>query len=109
MKDKFSCDQCDYVPTQRNSNSKKSHFLKEKGAAKSRFLDSGVAVTPPPMDQMTSNFTCEDLLGCTFDFCQGCVSSTKCKPVLASKCNWPLYRSCDLDLNNVPPIRSSNG
>ena len=75
MKDKFSCDQCDYVPTQRNSNSKKSHFLKEKGAAKSRFLDSGVAVTPPPMDQMTSNFACKDLLGGTFDFCisQGCL------------------------------------
>ena len=37
----------------------------------------------------------------TFDFCssQGHMTSTEAKPIPASKCDWPLYRSYDLDLN----------
>ena len=40
-------------------------------------------------------------MGGTFDFYsgQGHMTSTEAKPVLASKCDWPLYMSYDLDLN----------
>ena len=63
----------------------------------------GVSVTQPPMDHLTQNFACEDLLGGTFDFCssQGHMTSTEAKPVLASKCDWPLYRSHNLDLTKT--------
>ena len=55
-----------------------------------------MSVTQPPMDQFIFNFGCEDLLGGTFDFCsrQGhMTSTTEAKHVLASNCDWPLYRS----------------
>ena len=56
---------------------------------KSGFLDRGVPVTQP---WMTWNFACEDQVGGIFDFCssQGLMTSTKAKPVLASKHDQPL-------------------
>ena len=52
-----------------------------------RPVDRGVSVTQPPVDQLTQNFACEDLLGGIFDFCQsqGHTTSTEAKPVLATK------------------------
>ena len=34
-----------------------------------RPVDRGVSVTQPPVDQLTQNFACEDLLGGKFEFC----------------------------------------
>ena len=68
----------------------------KKGDSKDRFFgcpgDRRVSVTQPPMDQLTWNFACEDLLGGTFDFYsgQGHMTSTEAKPVLASKWDLPL-------------------
>ena len=37
-------------------------FFEKKGADKSRFFDRRVFVSQPPIDQMTWNFACKDLL-----------------------------------------------
>ena len=64
----------------------------KRGGAKSGFSDKGVPVTQPQKDQMTWNFACRGLLCVTIEFwfSQVHATSIKVKPVLASKCDWPL-------------------
>ena len=53
-----------------------------QGDSNVRFFER-VSVTQPQLDQLTWNFACGYILG-------GHMTSTEAKPVLASKCDWPL-------------------
>ena len=46
-----------------------TNFKIKEGSKVSKLQQDGFSVTEPPMDQKTSNFACEELLGGTFDFC----------------------------------------
>ena len=57
------------------------------------------------MDQMNWNFACQGLLWVSIEFCSSQVHATtiKAKPVLASKCYWPLYSKPKLNSNQQKP------